>query len=86
MNEAGTQGAASPGSACLDDRLDEAEKWLQTAVESGVRSALLQLSYVSYHTGREDDAIGHLEKYLGMLVGSGRDCFFLAFSLSLAFS
>ena len=59
LHEAAPQSAAS-ASTCLDDRLEEAEKWLQTALDGGVRSALLQVSYVAYHSGREDEAIGHL--------------------------
>ena len=71
LQEPGPQSAIS-SSACQDGRLDEAERWLQTALGGGERSARLQLAYVAYHSRREDEAVGHLTEYLSMLVDTGR--------------
>ena len=71
LNEAALQSAAS-SSACMDDRLEEAERWLQIGLDGGERSARLQLSYVAYHSGREEQAVGHLTEYLSCLVDAGR--------------
>ena len=71
LQEPGPQSAVS-SSACQDGRLDEAERWLQTALDGGERLARLQLAYVAYHSRREDEAVGHLTEYLSMLVDTGR--------------
>jgi hypothetical protein len=46
----------SSASACLDDRLREAAKWLQAAFDGGHPFARLYLAHVTFYAGQEDAA------------------------------
>ena len=55
------------------DQVEEARKWLQIALEGGVQDAHLQLAHVAFDTGQEEEALGHLMRYLAWRVEQGRN-------------
>ena len=57
----------------MKDRVEEARKWLQIALEGGVQDAHLQLAHVAFDTGQEEEALGHLMRYLAWCVEKGRN-------------
>jgi tetratricopeptide (TPR) repeat protein len=59
-------------SACSDDGVREAEKWLQTALDSGHTAAHLHLARLAFDVGLEDTALAHLRGYLSSYVQNGR--------------
>ena len=65
-------GPHSSASACSDDGVREAEKWLQTALSLGRTSARLHLAHLAFDTGPEDTALAHLQDYLSWCVERGR--------------
>ena len=60
-------------SACLNDRVREAEKWLQAAFDGGRPFAKLHLSRLTFEAGQEDAALAHLKEHLSWRVQRGRD-------------
>ena len=50
----------------------EAEKWLQTALDSGHPVARLHLAHLAFDAGQEDTALAHLQDYLSWCVKWGR--------------
>jgi tetratricopeptide (TPR) repeat protein len=69
---------ASPGlhshsSACLNDRVREAAKWLQAALDGGRPFANLHLAHLTFIAGQEDAALAHLKEHLSWRVQRGRD-------------
>ncbi len=60
----------SSASACLDDRVREAAKWLQAALDGGLPFAKLHLAHL---TDAEDAALAHLKEHLSWRVQRGRD-------------
>ena len=65
-------GPHSSASACGDDGVREAEKWLQTALDLGHTAARLHLAHLVFDTGPEDTALAHLQDYLSWCVERGR--------------
>jgi tetratricopeptide (TPR) repeat protein len=63
----------SSASACLNDRVREAAKWLQAASDGGHRSAKLHLAHLTFYAGQEDAALAHLKEHLSLVVQRGRD-------------
>jgi hypothetical protein len=64
----------SSASACLDDRVREAAKWLQAAFDGGGRPfAKLHLAHLTFFAGQEDAALAHLKEHLSWRVQRGRD-------------
>ena len=59
-------------SACSDDGVCEAEKWLQTALDLGHAVAILHLAHLAIDAGSEDTALAHLQDYLSWCVEQGR--------------
>ena len=59
--------------ACGDDAVREAEKWLQTALDLGHRTACLHLAYLAFDTGQDETALAHLHDYLSSCVEQGRN-------------
>jgi hypothetical protein len=59
-------------SACLDDRVREAAKWLQVAFDSGHKFAKLHLAHLTFDAGQEDAALAHLKEHLSWRVQRGR--------------
>jgi len=82
---AGRQGIASgadqaPGphshslaSACLDDRVRQAAKWLQAALDGRHPFAKLHLAHLTFYAGQEEAALIHLKEHLSWRVQRGRD-------------
>jgi tetratricopeptide (TPR) repeat protein len=66
-------GPHSRSSACLDDRVREAAKWLQTAFDGGRAVAKLHLAHLTFYAGQEDAALAHLKEHLSKVVQGGRD-------------
>ena len=60
-------------SACSDDGVREAEKWLQTALDLGHTAARLHLAQLAFDAGPEDTALAHLQDYLSWCVERGRN-------------
>ena len=60
-------------SACSDDGVREAEKWLQTALFLGRTAARLHLARLAFDAGSEDTALAHLQAYLSWCVERGRN-------------
>ena len=60
-------------SARVDDRVREAEKWLQTALDGGHTAARLHLARLVFDAGPEDTALAHLQDYLSWCVARGRN-------------
>jgi tetratricopeptide (TPR) repeat protein len=54
----------SSASACLNDRVREAAKWLQAAFDGGRAFAKLHLAHLTYNAGQEDAALAHLKEHL----------------------
>jgi tetratricopeptide (TPR) repeat protein len=52
----------SSASACLNDRVREAAKWLQAAFDGGRASAKLHLAHLT-DAGQEDAALAHLKEH-----------------------
>ena len=65
-------GPDSSTSACRDDGVREAEKWLQTALDGGVATARLHLAHLAFDAGQEDTALAHLKDHLSWCVERGR--------------
>jgi len=65
-------GPPASASACNDDGVREAEKWLHTAMDLGHTSALLHLARLAVDAGTEDTALAHLQAYLSWCVERGR--------------
>ena len=63
----------SSASACLDDRVREAVKWLQAAFNGGRPFAKLHLAHLIFIAGQEDTALAHLKAHLSWRVQRGRD-------------
>ena len=63
----------SSASACLDDRVCEAAKWLQAALDGGCPFANLHLAHLTFDAGQEDAALAHLKEHLSWRVQRGRD-------------
>jgi len=63
----------SSASACLDDRVREAAKWLQAAFDGGHAFARLHLAHLTFYAGQEDAALAHLKEHLSWRVQRGRD-------------
>jgi len=61
-----------PSSACENDRVREAEKWLQTVLRWGDKLAYLHLAHLAFDAGHEDTALAHLQDYLSWCVERGR--------------
>ena len=57
-----------PSSACENDRVREAEKWLQTVLRWGDKLAYLHLAHLAFDAGHEDTALAHLQEYLSWCV------------------
>jgi hypothetical protein len=62
---------------CLNDRVREAAKWLQTAfdgtlVDGGRPFAQLHLAHLAADAGQEDEALAHLKEHLSCRVQWGR--------------
>ena len=66
-------GPHASASACSDDGVREAEKWLQTALDLGRAAARLHLAHLAFDTGAEDSALAHLQVYLSWRVEHGRN-------------
>jgi tetratricopeptide (TPR) repeat protein len=70
-------GTHSSASACLDDRVREAAKWLQAAFDGGhvlhMALAKLHLAHLTFEAGQEDVALAHLKWHLSWRVLRGRD-------------
>ena len=65
--------AVNSNTAHLDDRVEEATTWLQTALAAGHNHASLHLAHLAYEAGQEDAALAHLKNYLSLRVARGRD-------------
>ena len=68
----------SPGShlstsACGDDRVQEAGRWLEIAVDLGHAVARLHLACLAFDAGDEQTALAHLQDYLSSCVGVARN-------------
>jgi hypothetical protein len=64
----------SSASACLDDdRVREAAKWLQAALDGGHDFARLHLAHLAFGAGQEDAALAHLKEHLSWRVQWGHD-------------
>jgi tetratricopeptide (TPR) repeat protein len=64
----------SSASACLNDRVREAAKWLQAAFDGGRPFAKLHLAHLTFFdAGQEDAALAHLKEHLSWRVQWGRD-------------
>jgi hypothetical protein len=63
----------SPPSACLNDRVREAAKWLQAAWDGGRPFANLHLAHLTLYAGQEDASLAHLKEHLSWRVQRGRD-------------
>jgi hypothetical protein len=62
----------SSASACLNDRVREAAKWLLAAFDGGKEFANLHLAHLT-DAGQEDAALAHLKEHLSWRVQRGRD-------------
>jgi hypothetical protein len=49
----------SSASACLNDRVREAAKWLQAAFDGGRPFAELHLAHLTFYVGQQDAALAH---------------------------
>jgi hypothetical protein len=63
----------SSASACLDDRVREAAKWLQFAFDGGRPFAKLHLAHLTFYAGQEDAALAHLKEHLSWSEQRGCD-------------
>jgi len=73
---AGTSELPGPrtfSSACSENGVREAEKWLQTALDLGRHAARLHLARLTFDAGLEDTALAHLQGYLSCYVQNGRN-------------
>ena len=69
-------GPHSHSSACLDDRVREAAKWLQAALDGGggtTMDARLHLARLTFEAGQKDSALVYLKEHLSWSVQRGRD-------------
>jgi hypothetical protein len=66
-------GPPASASACSDDEVREAEKWLQTALALGRTAARLHLARLAFDAGPEDTALARLQDYLSWYVERGRN-------------
>jgi tetratricopeptide (TPR) repeat protein len=62
----------SSASACLNDSVREAAKWLQAAFDGGSKFAKLHLAHLTFDVGQEDAALAHLKEHLSRCVHLGR--------------
>jgi tetratricopeptide (TPR) repeat protein len=62
----------SSASACLNDRVREAAKWLQAALDGGHAFAKLHLARLTFDAGQDDAALAHLKEHLSWRVQRGR--------------
>jgi hypothetical protein len=62
----------SSASACLNDRVREAAKWLQAASD-GHEFAKLHLARLTFEAGQEDATLAHLQEHLSWVVQGARD-------------
>ena len=65
-------GPRASASACNDDGVREAEKWLQTALDLGCTAARLHLAHLAFDAGHEASAVEHLQDHLSWCVEQGR--------------
>jgi tetratricopeptide (TPR) repeat protein len=63
----------SSASACLNDKVREAENWLQAALQGGYSFARLHLAHLTFDAGQEDTALVYLKEHLSWCVEKGRD-------------
>jgi len=64
----------SSASACLNDnRVRQAQNWLQTALLGGYSFARLHLAHLTFIAGQEDTALEYLKEHLSWCVEKGRD-------------
>jgi tetratricopeptide (TPR) repeat protein len=61
----------SSASACLEDRVYEAEQWLELALKYRQDFARLHLAYLAFDSGDEDAALAHLKAHLSWFVQEG---------------
>ena len=66
-------GSPASASACGDDGVREARKWLETAVHGQIIMAQLHLAHLVFDTGQEDTALALLQDYLSACVERGRN-------------
>ena len=67
------QGHPASASACRENGMREAEKWLQTALQFGNTPARLHLARLALDAGQEDSALQYLQDYLSWYVQRGRN-------------
>jgi len=63
--------SVSSASACLEDRVYEAEQWLELALKYRQDFARLHLAYLAFDSGDEDAALAHLKAHLSWFVQEG---------------
>jgi tetratricopeptide (TPR) repeat protein len=56
----------------MNDRVQEAKRWLRIALDGGFPQAHLQLAYLAFDTGQEEEALAQLKLYLSWCVERGR--------------
>jgi hypothetical protein len=61
--------ALSSLSECMKGRVQEAEKWLQIVLDRGG----VQMSYLAFDTGQEEESLSHLKLYRKCCLEDGRD-------------
>ena len=64
---------SASASACSDEKMHEAEKWLKTALDLGRTAARFHLAHTAFHDGQEDTALQYLQAYLSACVESARN-------------
>tara|TARA_X000000368_G_scaffold35230_1_gene25773 strand:- start:358 stop:1995 length:1638 start_codon:yes stop_codon:yes gene_type:complete len=67
------QGPPVSVSACIDDAVREAEKWLQIALDFGYAPARLHLAHIAFDAGTEGRALQYLHDYLSWCVEHARN-------------
>ena len=67
------QGPPASVSACTDDAVREAEKWLQIALHFGYKPARLHLAHLAFDAGTEGRALQYLHDYLSWCVEHARN-------------
>ena len=57
----------------MNDRVEEARKWLQIALDGGLHHADLELAHLTFHdAGQEEVTLAHLKLYLESCVRVSR--------------
>jgi hypothetical protein len=51
-------------SECMNDRVKEARKWPQIALDGGFSNSHMQLVYLDFDAGQEEEAFAHPKIYL----------------------